>query len=92
MSNPAHEGAAPIQSPEDFMERYGEVDVTVPGIGIVAPLTEVVAMEERFCPADTADRQDPFKRVGYLANLVLYTGQLNPAHHHLAPDTWNQAS
>jgi hypothetical protein len=65
----------------DFIAQYG--DIKVEGDESMT-LNGLLAMEERFCPAPAEARNDPEKRVAYMAKMV-GVAALAPEHAHLVP-------
>lgn len=51
-----------------FIEVYG--DVLVGSEPNLIPLAQALKIEELVCPADKSERQDPAKRLSYLARMV----------------------
>jgi hypothetical protein len=65
-----------------FIEMYGEDALVVAG---TMPMTlgQALKMEQMFCPADSAERLDPIKRLHYLAGMLAAAGSLRPEHEEL---------
>ena len=89
LEKPIDDRQFPVRSPEEFMARYAEAPVVF-GEGHI-PLSEYVAMEARFCPAPTEVREDPEKRLSFLAKAIVFSGQLAAADMiHLPPELAQQ--
>lgn len=69
--------------PRAFIDAYGVDAAVVVGSGMNMNLGQALAMEELFCPAGEADRQDPAKRLSYLAGMLAAADSLLPEHKHL---------
>jgi hypothetical protein len=67
----------------EFIDIYGEAPITFRDQSV--PLTTLLQMEAAFCTGQPEARQDPEKRVGYLAKLV--GDNLLPEHEHLRPES-----
>ncbi len=73
--------------PQDFIDKYGpDVQVAMPN-GDLITLGDALAAEELFCPADESKRQDPAKRVQYMAGMVAAAGNLQPEDEYLVAHT-----
>ncbi|HSX17079.1 MAG TPA: hypothetical protein VLH86_03200 [Patescibacteria group bacterium] len=66
-----------------LVELYGDAPVTLGTFTV--PLTQALAMEAAFCPADSETRTDPDRRLAYLAGMLASAGSLLPEHQHLLP-------
>ncbi len=72
-----------ITDPQALIAAYGpDAPVRSPN-GVAMTLGQVLAAEALLCPADVATRQDPVKRVGYLARMLAAGESLRPEDHHL---------
>jgi hypothetical protein len=70
----------------DFIEQYGTAPVSLGDREVT--LSTALQMEAAFCPADSTKRQDPAKRLSYLAQLV--GENLLPEHQHLLAEPEQQ--
>jgi len=63
----------------EFMEAY---DTETPVVAGDRPMSlgQALAFERMFCPADPTDREDPGKRLRYLAGMLAAAGSLRPEH------------
>lgn len=75
-------GSAEIPDPQTFIDSYGLNAAVVAGKGIEMTLGQALEFERMLCPAGTTARQDPVKRVGYLANMLAAGGSLRPEDEH----------
>lgn len=71
---------AGIPDPESFANVYGPEAPVVLGNGRAITLGQAFALEAAFCDADPVARQDPVKRIGYLARILEAGGSLRPEH------------
>jgi hypothetical protein len=72
-------GSVEIPDPQTFIDSYGPDAVVVAGNVTKMTLGQALEFERLLCPADATERQDPAKRVGYLANMLAAGGSLRPA-------------
>ena len=77
MSKP--NSAPTFPDPEEFLEVYGPAAPVVAG-GQEMTLGQALQFEAMFCPANKEARQDPGKRVPYLAGMLAAAGTLLPEH------------
>lgn len=75
-------GYAEIPDSQAFIDSYGADAEVVAGKGVRMTLGQALEFERMLCPADTAKRQDPVKRVGYLANMLAAGGSLRLEDEH----------
>lgn len=69
--------------PQDFIEAYGPDAAVMVGGGMEMTLGQALQAERLLCPADSTNRQDPAKRVGYLARILAAGGSLREEDQHL---------
>lgn len=69
--------------PQALVDIYGVSAPVRVGDGIDMTLGQALDAEQLFCPAEASTRQDPTKRLGYLANMLAAAGTLKPEHEHL---------
>jgi enhancing lycopene biosynthesis protein 2 len=69
-------------NPEELVDIYG-VDAAVTIGNREMTLNQALLAEQLLCPADAAVRQDPEKRVKYLASMLVASGTLREEHYHL---------
>jgi hypothetical protein len=77
-----NEGVPPITEPE-LVKMYGN-DMVVVGNQTIQ-LHLALEYERLLCPADEQSRQDPQRRVAYIAGILAAAGTLQPEHEHLLP-------
>ena len=72
-----------IPDPQAFIDSYGPDAQVVVGNGMEMSLEQALKAEALLCPADAITRQDPRKRIGYIANMLAAAGSLREedAHH-----------
>lgn len=68
-----------VLTPDAMVEQYGEA-APVAINGRAMTLGQALRMEAMFCPADAIARQDPIRRLGYLARMLNDGGSLLPEH------------
>jgi hypothetical protein len=73
--------------PQALIDSYGMSATVRLGDGKDMTLEQALEAERLFCPADSTDRNDPTKRLGYLANMLAAAGTLRPEHEHLVTRT-----
>jgi hypothetical protein len=78
-------GEAARLDPQDFIDAYPQDTRVAFGNGMSMTLEQALQAEQMFCSAETADRQDPEKRVGYLATMLAASDSLLPEHEHYLP-------
>jgi hypothetical protein len=66
--------------PQTFIDSYGLDAKVLVGEGMSISLGQALEAERLLCPAETNDRQDPVKRIGYLATMLGAAGSLRPEH------------
>ena len=77
-------GEAP--DPQAFIDSYGPAAPVAFGNGLQTTLGQALEAESLLCPADAATRQDPLRRIGYLANMLAAADSLRPEDaHYLEP-------
>jgi len=69
--------------PEELIDVYGDEAPVVIGDGVKMSLGQALKMEQMFCPAEVTARQDPVKRVAYLAGMLAAADTLRPEHAYL---------
>jgi hypothetical protein len=69
--------------PQAFIDAYGYDARVLVGKGREMTLGQALAAEQLLCPADEIARQDPSKRLGYLANMLAAGGSLRPEDEYL---------
>jgi hypothetical protein len=69
--------------PQDFISTYGTDAAVLVGNGMQMTLGQALEAERLFCPADAATRQDPLKRLSYLAGMLAAAGSLRPEDEYL---------
>jgi hypothetical protein len=73
-----------LPNPESFIESYGlEAKVKIGADSREMTLGQALAFEQMFCPAETTKREDPTKRLGYLAHMLAAAGSLRPEDQYL---------
>lgn len=70
-------------SVEEFLGNYPEDARVRLGEGAEMTITQALAFEKMFCPADPQKRQDPERRVAFLAGMLAAGGSLLPEHEYL---------
>jgi hypothetical protein len=75
-----------IPDPESFIDTYGLDAPVMAGNGMAMTLGQALEAERVLCPADMIDRQDPIKRVGYLARMLYQGGTLRPEDEYLVAE------
>ena len=70
-------------TPESFVESYGPDAAVLVGKDMQITLGQALLAEQAFCPADSDKRQDPAKRLQYLAGMLAAAGSLRPEDQHL---------
>ena len=68
--------------PQTFVDFYGQ-DAPVVAGKMKITLGQALEAEKMFCPADEEARQDPQKRLAYLAGMLAAAGSLSPEHEFL---------
>ena len=76
-----------IRDPQSFVDSYGLDASVVVGNGMKMTLGQALAAERLLCPAEAIDRQDPAKRIGYLARILAEGGSLLQDDRHWLGDT-----
>lgn len=71
--------------PEEFIDAYGTDAPVAFANGMQMTLGQALDAERLLCPADTVDRQDPIKRLGYLASMLAAGGSLRPEDERYLP-------
>ncbi|CAN5418699.1 hypothetical protein BH09PAT4_BH09PAT4_02500 [soil metagenome] len=74
--------AGEILDPEAFIDSYGDTAPVALGETTMT-LGQALEAERLFCPADATKRQDPDRRVRYLARILASAGTLRPEDEHL---------
>jgi hypothetical protein len=69
--------------PQTFIESYGVTAEVMVGQGMRMTLGQALEAEQLFCPADKISRQDPDRRVRYLAHILGAAGTLRQEDAHL---------
>jgi len=69
--------------PQTFVDTYGLDAPVAFDNGMNVSLGQALQMEAMFCTADAVSRQDPAKRVRYLAGMLAAGGTLLPEHEYL---------
>jgi hypothetical protein len=64
--------------PQAFIDVYGPDAQVGFDNGMSMKLGQALDMERSFCPADQVNRQDPAKRIRYLAKILAAGGSLRP--------------
>ncbi len=83
-SGSSHENS----DPQVLIDRYGlDTPVVVGEKNMKISLGQALDMERMFCPADVSKREDPSRRIGYLATILAAGGSLLPEDHHLLGDS-----
>jgi hypothetical protein len=78
---------AEMPDAQRFMEMYRPDDrVRFEDTGAEMTLGQALQLEALLCTADTDARQDPLRRIGYLARILAAGGSLLPEHEHLLED------
>ena len=72
-----------LPDPQAFIDAYGADAKVVVGNGRPLTLGQALEAERLLCPADVTARQDPERRLGYLANMLAAGGSLRPEDAHL---------
>lgn len=73
--------------PQAFIDTYG-LDAQVAFTnGMQMTLGQALEAERILCPADVTARQDPRRRIGYLANMLAAGGSLRPEDEQYTRDT-----
>ena len=67
-----------IVDPQAFIGSYDPTTPVAFGNGMRMTLAQALAAEQLLCPANPDARQDPRKRLGYLANMLAAGGSLRP--------------
>jgi hypothetical protein len=62
--------------PQEFIDAYGPAAPVAFANGMQMTLGQALSAERLLCPADTATRQDPRRRIGYLASMLAAGGSL----------------
>lgn len=78
-----------IQESEAFIDAYSAGDPVVVGGGMAMTLGQALEAERLLCPADVAVRQDPARRIAYLASILAAAGSLRPEHEEFLPGKTN---
>jgi len=74
-----------FETPDDFIASYGP-EALVSLNGQQMTLGQALQFEAMFCPADQSRRQDPSKRIAYLAQILASAESLRPEHDYLIPE------
>jgi hypothetical protein len=72
--------------PQLFIDSYGLDAPVKVGNGMQISLGQALDAERLLCPADPEKREDPIKRIGYIASMLGEAGTLRPEHQHLIPN------
>lgn len=73
------------EDPQDFIDAYGLDAPVAFANGMQMTLGQALDAERLLCPADATVRQDPSRRLGYLANILAAGGSLLPEDEHYLP-------
>lgn len=71
--------------PEEFIGAYGPDAPVAFANDMQMTLGQALEAERLLCPADTVDRQDPRKRIGYIATMLEAGGSLRPEDEQYLP-------
>jgi hypothetical protein len=71
--------------PQDFIDAYGPDAPVAFANGMQMTLRQALDAERLLCPADVTARQDPRRRIGYLANILAAGGSLLPEDEQYLP-------
>ncbi len=74
-----------ILDPQEFIDSYGPEAAVIVGGDRETTLGQALAMEQLLCPADSTTRQDPQKRIGFVANMLASAGSLRPEDERYLP-------
>lgn len=72
-----------IVDPQAFIDAYGPKAPVAFDNGMQTTLGQALALESSMCMADPDKRQDPHKRIGWLAARLAAAGSLHPEHEYL---------
>ena len=76
-----------VPDPQALIEAYGLDARVVVGSGDLAmTLGQALLAESLLCPANPTERQDPRRRLSYLAGMLAAGGSLRPEDEHLLGD------
>lgn len=72
-----------VPDPQEFIDAYGPDAPVVVGEGMEMSLGQALQAEKLLCPKEKTDREDPVKRLGYLASMLHAGGSLRSEHQYL---------
>lgn len=73
--------------PQIFIDGYGPDAPVIVGSDMRITLGQALAAEAFLCPADAATRENPERRVQYVAGILAAAGTLRPEDAHLLGGT-----
>lgn len=71
--------------PQEFIDAYGPDAPVAFANGMQMSLGQALDAERLLCPADAVTRQDPRRRIGYLASMLAAGGSLRPEDEQYLP-------
>ena len=71
--------------PQEIIDAYGPDAPVAFANGMQMTLGQALDAERLLCPADMAARQDPRRRIGYLANILAAGGSRLPEDEQCLP-------
>jgi hypothetical protein len=77
-----------LPDPQAFIDSYGpDAAVAFEATGLRTTLGQALAVEAMLCTAEPSRRQDPARRIGYLANILAAADSLRDEDRDLIPQS-----